>query len=153
MTEDVNVTFEAINPSGIKLLNRLYDQHLVLNDLGVRLDQQLSDDEAELTIPTQEDLDNLRATFMSSIDIFSDIVKDYGDTQKFAANFGGLTRTFAEKLLIELKTYNDGVADIAKEDDGLASYDEDKLNDWINTMMGLIVETNEAFNQLIEQGK
>ena len=35
MTEEISVNFQAKNPSGIKLLNRLYDGHLVLNDIGV----------------------------------------------------------------------------------------------------------------------
>ena len=39
MTEEISVNFQAKNPSGIKLLNRLYDGHLVLNDIGVRLDE------------------------------------------------------------------------------------------------------------------
>ena len=57
MTEEIEVNFQARNPSGIKLLNRLYDGHLVLNDIGVRLDEQLNNEDEELTVPTKEDID------------------------------------------------------------------------------------------------
>lgn len=43
--------------------------------------------------------------------------------------------------------FNNGIADIASV--GLESYDDEKLNDWINKMMGEVVDTNEAFNKLI----
>ena len=45
MTEEISVNFQAKNPSGIKLLNRLYDGHLVLNDIGVRLDELLNNED------------------------------------------------------------------------------------------------------------
>lgn len=152
MSEDINVTFEAINPSGIKLLNRLYERHLVLNDIGVRLDRQLSSGE-ELTVPTQEDVDNMRDTFAKSVQVFNEIVEEYSNVKNFAANFGGDTKDFAEKLLSEMKTYNDGIAAIGSTEGGLANYDNDKLNNWINVMMGKIVETNESFNTLIANNK
>lgn len=152
MSEDINVTFEAINPSGIKLLNRLYERHLVLNDIGVRLDRQLSSGE-ELTVPTQEDVDNMRDTFAKSVQVFNEIVEEYSNVKNFAANFGGDTKDFAEKLLSEMKTYNDGIAAIGSTEGGLANYDNDKLNNWINVMMGEIVETNESFNTLIANNK
>ncbi|CCI85767.1 hypothetical protein FC52_GL000069 [Lactobacillus pasteurii DSM 23907 = CRBIP 24.76] len=152
MSEDINVTFEAINPSGIKLLNRLYERHLVLNDIGVRLDRQLSSGE-ELTVPTQEDVDNMRDTFAKSVQVFNEIVEEYSNVKNFAANFGGDTKDFAEKLLSEMKTYNDGIAAIGSTEGGLANYDNDKLNNWINVIMGKIVETNESFNTLIANNK
>ncbi len=68
MTEEIEVNFQAKNPSGIKLLNRLYDGHLVLNDLGVRLDEQLNNEDEELTVPTQEDVDNLSDTFGKTVE-------------------------------------------------------------------------------------
>ena len=60
--EEIDVNFQAKNPSGIKLLNRLYDGHLVLNDIGVRLDEQLRNEE-ELTVPTQEDVNNFNSQY------------------------------------------------------------------------------------------
>ena len=42
--EDINVEFQASNPRSVKLLDKLYDGHLVLNDIGFRLNEQLSGD-------------------------------------------------------------------------------------------------------------
>lgn len=80
MTEEIEVNFQARNPSGIKLLNRLYDGHLVLNDIGVRLDEQLNNEDEELTVPTQEDINNLNDTFGKTVEAFSDITDAYGST-------------------------------------------------------------------------
>ena len=102
MTEEIEVNFQARNPSGIKLLNRLYDGHLVLNDIGVRLDEQLNNEDEELTVPTKEDIDNLSDTFGKTVEAFSDITNAYGDVNSFADNFAGSTKDFAEKLITEL---------------------------------------------------
>ncbi|GAA3634937.1 hypothetical protein GCM10022297_12190 [Lactobacillus hamsteri] len=152
MSEEISVNFEAKNPSGIKLLNRLYDCHLVLNDIGVRLDQQITNGE-ELTVPTQEDVQNLNQTFGKAVQIFTDITDTYQDVNGFANNFGGDTRDFAEKLITEMVDFNNGIADIGDTEGGLASYDDDKLNDWVNQLMGEIVETNESFNKLVNENK
>lgn len=146
--EEIDVNFQAKNPSGIKLLNRLYDGHLVLNDIGVRLDEQLRNEE-ELTVPTQEDVNNLSDTFGKMVDTFTDITDAYGDVNNFADNFAGATQSFAEALITELVDFNNGIADIGDTEGGLENYDNDKLNDWVNQLMNDIVATNEAFNTLI----
>lgn len=151
MAEEIEVNFQAKNPSGIKLLNRLYDGHLVLNDIGVRLDEQLSNEDEELTVPTQDDVNNLSNVFGKAVQAFSDIVDEYGDVDNFADNFAGTTKTFAEKLITEMVDFNNGIADIDATEGGLENYDNDKLNDWVNRIMGEIVETNEAFNDLINE--
>lgn len=150
MADEITVNFEAKNPSGIKLLNRLYDGHLVLNDIGVRLDEQLTNGD-ELTVPTEEDMKNINQTFGNMVKVFTDITDTYGDVNSFADNFGGDTKNFAEKLIVELVNFNDGIADVADTEGGLAAYDDDKLNDWINNLMGQIVDTNEAFNTLVKE--
>ena len=60
------------------------------------------------------------------------------------------TKIFAQKLITELVDFNNGIADIGDSEGGLENYDNDKLNDWINQVMSDIVETNEAFNALID---
>ncbi|KRL89173.1 hypothetical protein [Lactobacillus kalixensis] len=152
MADEITVNFEAKNPSGIKLLNRLYEGHLVLNDIGVRLDEQLTKGE-ELTVPTEEDMKNINETFGKTVSAFTDIAEAYGDVNNFANNFAGDTKDFAEKLITEMVNFNDGVADIADTEGGLAAYDDDKLNDWVNRVMGDIVETNDAFNTLVQEDK
>lgn len=147
--EEIDVNFQAKNPSGIKLLNRLYDGHLVLNDIGVRLDEQLNNEE-ELTVPTQEDVNNLSDTFGKTVEAFTDITDAYGDVNNFADNFAGTTKDFAENLITEMVDFNNGIADIGDTEGGLENYDNDKLNDWVNQLMNDIVATNEAFNTLIE---
>lgn len=151
MTEEIDVSFQAKNPSGIKLLNRLYDGHLVLNDIGVRLDEQLNNESEELTVPTQKDVNDLSDTFVNTVKVFSDITDTYGDVNTFADNFAGTTKEFAERLITEMVDFNDGIADIEDTEGGLENYDNDKLNDWINQVMGDIVATNEAFNDLIQE--
>lgn len=148
--EEIDVSFQAKNPSGIKLLNRLYDGHLVLNDIGVRLDEQLRNEE-DLTVPTQEDVNNLSDTFGKMVDTFTDITDAYGDVNNFADNFAGATQSFAEALITELVDFNNGIADIGDTEGGLENYDNDKLNDWVNQLMNDIVATNEAFNTLIKE--
>ncbi len=148
--EEIDVNFQAKNPSGIKLLNRLYDGHLVLNDIGVRLDEQLRNEE-DLTVPTQEDVNNLSDTFGKMVDTFTDITDAYGDVNNFADNFAGATQSFAEALITELVDFNNGIADIGDTEGGLENYDNDKLNDWVNQLMNDIVATNEAFNTLIKE--
>ena len=148
MTEEISVNFEAKNPTDIKLLNRLYDVHLVLNDIAVRLDKEITD-EVELTVPNEDDVQNLEQVFGKTVQAFTDMTEKYGDTDEFIDSFGGATKEFAIKLVSELVDFNNGIADIGNEEGGLAAYDEDKLNDWVNTMMGDIVETNESFSELI----
>ncbi len=151
MTEEIDVNFQAKNPSGIKLLNRLYDGHLVLNDIGVRLDEQLNNENEELTVPTQEDVNNLNDTFGKMVQTFSDITDAYGNVDTFADNFAGTTKDFAERLITEMVDFNNGIADIGDTEGGLENYDNDELNDWVNQVMGDIVATNEAFNTLIKE--
>lgn len=152
MAEEINVNFQAKNPSGIKLLNCLYDCHLVLNDIGVRLNDQVTNQE-EITVPTQDDVNNLNETFNKAVQIFTDISEKYGDVNNFADNFGGDTRVFAEKLITEMVDFNNGIADIGDTEGGLAAYDDDKLNDWVNQVMGDIVDTNESFKTLVDENK
>lgn len=149
MADEISVNFQAIKPSGIKLLNRLYNCHLVLNDIGVRLDDELSNNK-EVTVPTPDDVGNLGKTFGKAVQTFTDITDDYGDVNQFAKNFGGQTRDFAEKLMTELIDFNNGISDINDTEGGVAAYDNDKLNDWINKVMGDIVATNESFNKLTQ---
>ena len=130
MTEEIEVNFQARNPSGIKLLNRLYDGHLVLNDIGVRLDEQLNNEDEELTVPTKEDIDNLSDTFGKTVEAFSDITIGI----KFALLFT-----------------NNGIAYIVDSECGLEIYDNYKINNWVNQLMGDIVETNESFNTLVNE--
>lgn len=151
MTEEIEVNFQAKNPSGIKLLNRLYDGHLVLNDLGVRLDEQLNNEDEELTVPTQEDVDNLSDTFGKTVEAFSDITDAYGDVNSFADNFAGSTKNFAEKLITEMVDFNNGIADIGDTEGELENYDNDKLNEWVNQLMSDIVKTNDAFHILVNE--
>lgn len=151
MTEEIEVNFQAKNPSGIKLLNRLYDGHLVLNDLGVRLDEQLNNEDEEPTVPTQEDVDNLSDTFGKTVEAFSDITDAYGDVNSFADNFAGSTKNFAEKLITEIVDFNNGIADIGDTEGGLENYDNDKLNEWVNQLMSDIVKTNDAFHILVNE--
>lgn len=151
MTEEIEVNFQAKNPSGIKLLNRLYDGHLVLNDLGVRLDEQLNNEDEELTVPTQEDVDNLSDTFGKTVEAFSDITDAYGDVNSFADNFAGSTKNFAEKLITEMVDFNNGIADIGDTEGRLENYDNDKLNEWVNQLMSDIVKTNDAFHILVNE--
>ena len=101
-----------------------------------------------MTVPTQADVDNLSETFGKTVTVFSDIADAYGDVNNFAENFGGTTKIFAQKLITELVDFNNGIADIGDSEGGLENYD--KLNDWINQVMSDIVETNEAFNALID---
>lgn len=147
MAEEIKIDFEAKKPSGIKLLTRLYDGHLVLNDIGVRLDDQLSNGE-EITVPTNDDLQNISETFKKMVDVFTEITEEFSDVDNFIENFGGETKDFAEKLIVEMNEFNDGISEIGSTEGGLASYDDDKLNDWVNKMMGDIVETNETFSKL-----
>ena len=151
MTEEIEVNFQAKNPSGIKLLNRLYDGHLVLNDLGVRLDEQLNNEDEEPTVPTQEDVDNLSDTFGKTVEAFSNIIDAYGDVNSFADNFAGSTKNFAEKLITEMVHFNNGIADIGDTEGGLENYDNDKLNEWVNQLMSDIVKTNDAFHILVNE--
>ena len=151
MTEEIDVNFQAKNPSGIKLLNRLYDGHLVLNDIGVRLDEQLNNENEELTVPTQEDVNNLNDTFGKMVQTFSDITDAYGNVDTFAQNFAATTKDLRERLITEMVDINNGIADIGDTEGGLENYDNDKLNDWVNQVMGDIVATNEAFNTLIKE--
>ncbi|MDH5099572.1 hypothetical protein OQI87_00060 [Lactobacillus kefiranofaciens] len=151
MTEEIEVNFQAKNPSGIKLLNRLYDGHLVLNDLGVRLDEQLNNEDEEPTVPTQEDVDNLSDTFGKTVEAFSNIIDAYGDVNSFADNFAGSTKNFAEKLITEMVDFNNGIADIGDTEGGLENYDNDKLNEWVNQLMSDIVKTNDAFHILVNE--
>ena len=144
--EDINVEFQASNPRSVKLLDKLYDGHLVLNDIGFRRNEQLSGD-GEITVPNEEDVQNLNDTFKKAVDTFTQITEEYGDVNQFAENFFGDTKTFAEAVITEMVDFNNGIADIASV--GLESYDDEKLNDWINKMMGEVVDTNEAFNKLI----
>lgn len=149
MTDEISVNFEAKNPSGIKLLNRLYNEHLVLNDIGVRMNDQLTKGE-DLTVPNQEDMQNLSNSFSKAVQTFTDITDAYGDVNNFANNFGGDTKEFAQKLIVEMVDFNNGIADIGDTAGGLANYDDDKLNEWINTMMDHVVETNNSFNKLLK---
>ncbi len=151
MTEEIDVNLQAKNSSGIKLLNRLYDGHLVLNDIGVRLDEQLNNENEELTVPTQEDVNNLDDTFGKMVQTFGDITNAYGNVDTFADNFAGTTKDFAERLITEMADFNNGIADIGDTEGGLENYDNDKLNDWVNQVMGDIVATNEEFNTLIKE--
>lgn len=150
MAEQIKVNFDAKKPSGIKLLNRFYDCHLILNDIGVRLDDQLTNN-LEVTVPNADDIKNLNETFGRSVTIFNDLKETFGDVQTFVDNFGGETKQYAEKLVNEMIDFNNGVADIADTEGGLAAYDDEKLNDWVNNLMGDIVETNEAFNLLVQE--
>lgn len=152
MTEEISVNFEAKNPNGIKLLNRLYNSHLVLNDIGVRLDDELSNGK-DVTVPTQDDVKNMDQTFRDAVQTFTDITEKYGDVNNFANNFGGDTKEFARRLITELVEFNDGIADISDTEGGLAAYDDDKLNEWVNKLMGEIVDTNDAFNNLIKNNQ
>lgn len=151
MTEEIDVNLQAKNPSGVKLLNRLYDGHLVLNDIGVRLDEQLNNENEELTVPTQEDVNNLYDTFGKMVQTFGDITNAYGNVDTFADNFAGTTKDFAERLITEMADFNNGIADIGDTEGGIENYDNDKLNDWVNQVMGDIVATNEEFNNLIKE--
>ena len=47
--------------------------------------------------------------------------------------------------------FNNGIADIGDTEGGLENYDNDKLNDWVNQVLGDIVSTIEAFNTLIKE--
>ena len=81
--EDINVEFQASNPRSVKLLDKLYDGHLVLNDIGFRLNEQLSGD-GEITVPNEEDVQNLNDTFKKAVDTFTQITEEYGDVNQFA---------------------------------------------------------------------
>ena len=80
-----------------------------------------------------------------------DITDAYGDVNNFANNFAGSTKAFAEKLITEMVDFNNGIADIGDTEGGLENYDNDKLNNWVNQLMGDIVETNESFNTLVNE--
>ena len=99
----------------------------------------------------KEDIDNLSDTFGKTVEAFSDITNAYGDVNSFADNFAGSTKDFAEKLITEMVDFNNGIADIGDTEGGLENYDNDKLNDWVNQLMGDIVETNESFNTLVNE--
>ncbi len=90
-------------------------------------------------------------TFGKTVEAFSDITDAYGDVNNFANNFAGATKAFAEKLITEMVDFNNGIADIGDTEGGLENYDNDKLNNWINQLMGDIVETNDSFNVLINE--
>lgn len=152
MADEISVNFQAKNPSGIKLLNQLYNEHLVLNDIGVRLDDELRNHK-KITVPNQKDVQHLNQTFGRAVKTFTAITERYSDVNNFANNFGGDTKDFARKLITELVDFNDGIADIADTKGGLANYDEDKLNDWVNKLMAEIVATNESFNRLVKNNR
>ncbi len=149
MADEISVNFQAKNPSGIKLLNQLYEDHLVLNNIGVRLDDELTKGE-EITVPTKDDVHNLDQTFGKAVKTFTIITQRYADVNNFANNFGGDTKAFARCLIKEMVDFNNGIADIGDTQGGLAAYDDKKLNDWVNKLMGEIAETNDAFNKLIK---
>lgn len=150
MTDEIKVNFEAKNPSGIKFLTQLYDKHLVLNDIGVRMDDQITKKE-ELTVPNATDMKNINQIFVETVQTFTKITKSYGNVDDFVANFSGITKEFAQKLILEMSEFNDGISAISSTEGGVAAYDDDKLNNWVNSLMGHIVETNESFNKLINQ--
>lgn len=151
MEDKISVNFHAQNPSDIKFLNRLYDSHLVLNDIAVRLDDQLNNADEELTVPNQEDIQNLSQTFNKTVTILNDIIEKYNDLDSFIANFGDDTEKYAKNLVTELVEFNDGIADIGDTNGGLENYDDDKLNNWINAMMNHIVDTNDSFKKLVNE--
>ena len=88
--EDINVEFQASNPRSVKLLDKLYDGHLVLNDIGFRLNEQLSGD-GEITVPNEEDVQNLNDTFKKAVDTFEAVY--------LAVKEGKLSATKAAKQL------------------------------------------------------
>ncbi|NRO49494.1 hypothetical protein IMAU30132_01869 [Lactobacillus helveticus] len=102
-------------------------------------------------MPTQEDVNNLYDTFGKMVQTFVDITNAYGNVDTFADNFAGTTKDFAERLITEMADFNNGIADIEDTEGGLENYDNDKLNDWVNQVMGDIVATNEEFNNLIKE--
>ena len=147
MAEDsINVEFQASDARSVKMLNQLYNYHLVLNDIAVRLNEQIDNGE-EITVPNEEDVKNLNSIFGKSVGTFTDITSSYENVNKYVENFFGNTKEFAQALVEELVKYNNGIADIA--DVGLEDYDEEKLNEWVNDMMEAVIQTNEAFNKLI----
>ncbi|MGQ5709599.1 hypothetical protein [Lactobacillus sp. PSON] len=147
MAEDsINVEFQASDARSVKMLNQLYNYHLVLNDIAVRLNEQIGNSE-EITVPNEEDVKNLNDIFSKSVGTFTDITSSYENVDKYIENFYGNTKDFAQALVEELVRYNNGIADIA--DVGLDEYDEEKLNKWVNSMMEAVINTNETFNKLI----
>lgn len=148
MADEIKVNFQAKDPRGIKLLNELYNCHLVLNDIGVRLNDQNEKKQA-ITVPTKDDVTALNKTFGQAVQTFTTITEKYADVNNFANNFGGTTKAFARKLITELVDFNNGIADIGQTKGGLAAYDDTKLNNWVNRLMSEIVATNTVFNQLI----
>lgn len=144
--ESINVEFQARDARSVKMLNRLYDCHLVLNDIAVRMNDEINE-EQDLTVPNENDVKNLNDTFAKSVQIFTDIVDSYEDVNKYIDNFFGKTKEFAQPLVAEMVQFNNGISEISEA--GLNSYDEEKLNNWINEMMNAVIATNEAFNNLI----
>lgn len=146
--ESINVEFQAIDARSVKMLSKLYNCHLVLNDIAVRMNDEINEGK-DLTVPNEEDVKNINATFGKSVQIFTDIVDSYEDVNKYVDNFFGTTKEFAKPLVNEMIQFNDGISDISGA--GLESYDEEKLNDWINKMMNAIIETNDAFKKLVDK--
>ena len=144
--ESINVEFQANDARSVKMLSRLYDCHLVLNDIAVRMNDEINEDK-ELTVPNEEDVQNINDTFGKSVQVFTDIVDAYGDVNKYVDNFFGTTQEFAKPLVSEMIEFNNGISEIS--DIGLENYDEEKLNEWINELMNAIIATNGAFNNLI----
>lgn len=144
--ESINVEFQARDARSVKMLNKLYNCHLVLNDIAVRMNDEINE-EQDLTVPNENDVKNLNDTFAKSVQIFTDIVDSYGDVNKYIDNFFGKTKEFAQPLVAEIIQFNNGLSEISEA--GLDSYDEEKLNNWINEMMNAVIATNEAFNNLI----
>lgn len=150
MAEEINVNFQAKEPGGIKFLARLYNCHLVLNDIGVRLNDELSAGK-KITVPNEKDVADLNQTFKQAVQIFTDITQKYADVNNFANNFGGATKQFARCLIKELVDFNNGIADIGSTQGGLAAYDEQKLTDWLNRLLDEVAATNKALGILTKK--
>lgn len=151
MANEVGVQLQAKNPAAIKLLLRMYDNHLLLNDIAVRLNNDMSQG-SQKTVPNQKDVERLGNAFGNITQIFTKISQQYGRVTAFAANFAGPTKDWAQNLIVELVDFNNGFADLNAKKGKVTAADEQKLNAWVDRLMAEIVASNEAFAKLNKKG-
>lgn len=151
MTNEVGVTLQAKNQAAIKLLLAMYDNHLLLNDIAVRLNEKINK-ESKKMILNPKDGEHLGSAFGKITQIFTEIRQQYGSVTNFAANFAGPTQDWAQKLIVELVDFNNGFAVLNSRKEKITAAKEQKMNAWLDGLMDEIAASNEAFAKLTKKG-
>lgn len=148
MAAEIGVHLQAKNREAIKLLLRLYDDHLILNDIGVRWQDKIETGQKRM-VPNQDDMKHLAQAFGDIVQIFSQITRQ-GSVTDFAANFAGPTKTWAQNLIVELIDFNNGFAYLNQQSE-LSAAAQEKMNKWLDQLLTEIAATNKAFTKLTKQ--